>query len=45
MRRQKDIKIAEVWMQSGFTNETSFFRTFKLVTGLTPNEWKSNDQN
>ena len=45
MRRQKDIKIAEVWMQSGFTNETSFFRTFKLVTGLTPNEWKSNDYN
>ena len=43
MRRQKDIKIAEVWMQSGFTNETSFFRTFKTVTGLTPNEWKTNE--
>ena len=41
MRRQKDIKITEVWMQSGFTNETSFFRTFKVVTGLTPNEWKA----
>ena len=43
MRRQKDIKITEVWMQSGFTNETSFFRTFKVVTGLTPNEWKANE--
>ena len=43
MRRQKDVKIAEVWMQSGFTNETSFFRTFKSVTGLTPNEWKAKE--
>ena len=41
MHRQKDIKIAEVWMLSGFSNETSFFRTFKAVTGFTPNEWKS----
>lgn len=41
MRRQPDIKIAEVWTQSGFTNETSFFRTFKALTGLTPNEWKA----
>ena len=41
MRRQPDIKIAEVWTQSGFTNETSFFRTFKAFTGLTPNEWKA----
>ena len=43
MSRQKDIKIAEVWMLSGFTNETSFFRTFKSVTGLTPNEWKAKE--
>ena len=41
MRRQPDIKIAEVWTQSGFTNETSLFRTFKALTGLTPNEWKA----
>ena len=40
MRRQPDVKISEVWMQSGFSTETSFFRTFKAVTGMTPSEWK-----
>jgi AraC-like DNA-binding protein len=41
MRRQPDIKVSEVWMASGFSTETSFFRTFKAVTGMTPNEFKS----
>lgn len=41
MRHQPDMKISEVWMQSGFSTETSFFRSFKAVTGMTPNEWKS----
>lgn len=40
MRRQPDIKIVEVWTASGFTTESYFFRAFKAVTGLTPNEWK-----
>ena len=40
MRRQPDIKVSEVWMASGFSTETSFFRTFKTVTGMTPNEFK-----
>ena len=40
MRRQPDIKVSEVWMVSGFSTETSFFRTFKAVTGMTPNEFK-----
>ena len=40
MRRQPDIKVSEVWMASGFSTETSFFRTFKAVTGMTPNEFK-----
>ncbi len=41
MLRQPDIKMAEVWMVSGFSTESSFFRAFKAVTGTTPNEWKS----
>lgn len=41
MRRLPDMKIVEVWMQSGFSTETSFFRSFKAVTGMTPSEWKS----
>lgn len=34
-----EAKIAVVAIQSGFANETSFFRTFKSLTGLTPREW------
>ncbi len=36
-----DMKMTEVWMQSGFTTESSFFRAFKAATGLTPTEWKA----
>lgn len=39
IRGQKDIKIAEVWIASGFSNEGSFFRNFKQFTGMTPKEW------
>jgi AraC-like DNA-binding protein len=31
-------------MESGFANETSFFRTFKAIVGMTPSEWKSSNQ-
>ena len=41
MRRQPDIKIVEVWMASGFTTESNFFRAFKAFTGMTPKEWTS----
>ena len=40
MRNQPDIKISEVWTVSGFTTESSFFRTFKSIVGMSPNEWK-----
>ena len=39
LRDQPDIKITSVVVQSGFANETSFFRTFKSFTGMTPKEW------
>ena len=41
MRQHTDMKIAEVWMQSGFNAESSFFRTFKAATGKSPAEWKA----
>ena len=40
MRQLPEMKMTEVWMSSGFTTESSFFRTFKTVTGMTPSEWK-----
>lgn len=41
MRSQSDVRINEVWRASGFSNESSFFRSFKSVTGMTPSDWKS----
>lgn len=40
MSSQPNIKISEVWMASGFNTESSFFRAFKAVTGMTPAEWR-----
>ena len=40
---QPELKIAEVWMASGFSSEASFFRIFKSVTGTTPTNWKLDD--
>ena len=41
MLNQPDIKNVEVWMSSGFSTESSYFRTFKAITGMTPSEWKA----
>ena len=41
LRQHPNKKISEVWAASGFANETSFFRTFKAQTGMTPNEWRA----
>ncbi|MBR1803574.1 MAG: helix-turn-helix domain-containing protein [Muribaculaceae bacterium] len=40
-----DMKVSAVALESGFANETSFFRTFKAHTGMTPKEWLSRRQN
>ena len=37
--RTTDAKISSVSIQSGFSTESSFFRNFKSVTGMTPREW------
>ena len=34
-----DMKLVAVIEQSGFASESTFFRTFKAVTGLSPKEW------
>lgn len=39
-----DVRASEVWMESGFANETTFFRAFKAIVGMTPSEWKSRNQ-
>ncbi len=41
LRKHPDKKIFEVWAASGFANETSFFRTFRALTGMTPSEWRA----
>lgn len=39
LRNRPDKKVTMVFLESGFANESSFFRTFKSVTGMTPGEW------
>lgn len=39
LRDDPEMKIAQVTFTSGFSSESSLFRTFKSVTGLTPKEW------
>ena len=41
MLRKPGIKMTQVAIESGFSNETTFFRTFKTIVGMTPSEWAS----
>ena len=41
MHDQPDIKLSAVASESGFATETSFFRNFKIATGMTPKEWQT----
>ena len=34
-------KMAQVGLESGFANDTTFYRVFKSITGFTPSEWLS----
>jgi len=39
LRQRPDKKVSSVYLEAGFSNETSFFRAFKAITGMTPGEW------
>ena len=39
MRQHPGEKLSNVALASGFANDTSFFRSFKGITGMTPREW------
>jgi len=39
LRQRPDTKVAFIAAESGFSSEVSFFRNFKIVTGMTPREW------
>jgi len=43
IREHPDRKLSDIFAESGFANETSFFRTFKALTGMTPKEWKEKE--
>ena len=40
LRQHPGIKISEVWLRSGFASEQTFYRIFKNVTGMTPNDMR-----
>ena len=42
MQQSPEKKLSEVWVASGFANESTFFRAFKSITGITPKEWINN---
>ena len=39
LRQNPDIKIAALCLESGFDSERSFFRIFKMFTGMTAQKW------
>ena len=39
LRQHPDKKMSTICIKAGFTNEQSFYRTFKAFTGMTPKEW------
>ena len=41
LREHPEKKMSAVATESGFTTESHFFRTFKAVAGMTPNEWRA----
>lgn len=43
LRENPERKMAALCTEVGFSNETSFFRTFKALTGMTPGEWIAED--
>ena len=44
LRRQPDLKMADVYLASGFSSEASFYRIFKVITGTTPTDWRQDNK-
>ena len=44
LRKDSPLTLAQIGIRSGFSGDTSFFRNFKKVTGQTPSEWLSRQQ-
>lgn len=40
MHAKPQMRLSYIAEESGFSSEQSFFRTFKAMTGMTPQEWK-----
>lgn len=41
MLKNSDMTVAEISVKSGFNNATTFYRTFKKFTGMSPQEYKN----
>lgn len=39
LSQASEMKISTIGLESGFANESTFFRAFKTATGMTPKEW------
>ena len=44
MREQPDMKISILYLESGFSTESTFFRAFKTHTGMTPKDWMTRNR-
>lgn len=44
MKANPDKLLSDIAVESGFSNENSFFRSFKTETGLTPSEWRNKNK-
>lgn len=42
---QPDKKVSAIATDAGFSTEVSFFRAFKSLTGVTPNEFRAKKTN
>ena len=43
LREHSGMVLDDVADESGFSSRTTFFRSFKALTGMTPQEWKKAD--
>ena len=44
MRCEPNKKISQIWIESGFGSEQTFFKAFRAATGMSPKEWITQKQ-